>query len=121
MLITHDLGVVAETVDEVAVMYLGRVVEQASVERIFESPKHPYTRALMQSIPGIGGARKTELQTIKGSVPDPFARVPGCPFHPRCDEAIEGVCNVGDRPEVITIEEGHDVACVLYREEGVSG
>ena len=121
MLITHDLGVVAETVDEVAVMYLGRVVEQASVERIFESPKHPYTRALMQSIPGIGGARKTELQTIKGSVPDPFARVPGCPFHPRCDEAIEGVCNVGDRPEVIRIEEGHDVACVLYREEGVSG
>ena len=117
MLITHDLGVVAETVDEVAVMYLGRVVEQGSVERIFDDPKHPYTKALMRSIPGIGGARKTALQTIEGSVPDPFTRLPGCPFHPRCDDAKKGVCDVGDRPDLITIEEGHDVACVLYAEE----
>jgi oligopeptide/dipeptide ABC transporter ATP-binding protein len=121
MLITHDLGVVAETVDEVAVMYLGRVVEQGSVERIFEAPKHPYTRALMRSIPGIGGERKTELQTIKGSVPDPFTRLPGCPFHPRCDDAVEGVCDVGDRPDLIEIEDGHDVACVLYQEEVARG
>ena len=71
----------------------------------------------MRSIPGIGGARKTELQTIKGSVPDPFTRLPGCPFHPRCDDAIAGVCDVGDRPELLTIEAGHDVACVLYQEE----
>jgi peptide/nickel transport system ATP-binding protein len=117
MLITHDLGVVAETVDEVAVMYLGRVVEQGSVDRIFESPKHPYTRALMRSIPGIGGTRKSELRTIRGAVPDPFTRLPGCPFHPRCEDAIEGVCDVGDRPDLICIEEGHDVACVLYQEE----
>jgi peptide/nickel transport system ATP-binding protein len=121
MLITHDLGVVAEVVDEVAVMYLGRVVEQGSVQQIFDGPKHPYTRALMRSIPGIGGARKTELQTIKGSVPDPFTRLPGCPFHPRCDDAIAGVCDVGDRPELLTIEAGHDVACVLYQEEVARG
>jgi peptide/nickel transport system ATP-binding protein len=117
VLITHDLGVVAEVVDEVAVMYLGRIVEQGSVERIFDAPMHPYTRALMRSIPGIGGARKTELQTIKGSVPDPFTRLPGCPFHPRCDDVIKGVCDVGDRPDLISVEDGHDVACVLYREE----
>jgi len=121
MLITHDLGVVAEVVDDVAVMYLGRVVEQGSVQRIFDAPKHPYTRALMRSIPGIGGARKTELQTIKGSVPDPFSRLSGCPFHPRCDDAIDGVCNVGDRPDLIEIEDGHDVACVLYQEETARG
>ena len=121
MLITHDLGVVAETVDEVAVMYLGRVVEQGSVEQIFDAPKHPYTRALMRSIPGMGGARKTELQTIRGSVPDSFTRLAGCPFHPRCDDAIDGVCNAGDRPELISVEEGHDVACVLYREEVARG
>lgn len=121
MLITHDLGVVAETVDEVAVMYLGRVVEQGSVERIFDAPKHPYTRALMRSIPGMGGARKTELQTIRGSVPDPFTRLAGCPFHPRCDDAMDGVCNAGDRPDLIEVEDGHDVACVLYREEVAGG
>lgn len=121
MLITHDLGVVAEVVDEVAVMYLGRIVEQGSVERIFEAPKHPYTRALMRSIPGMGGARKTELQTIKGSIPDPFTRLPGCPFHPRCDDVIPGVCDVGDRPDLLTIEAGHDVACVLYQEEVTRG
>jgi peptide/nickel transport system ATP-binding protein len=121
MLITHDLGVVAEAVDEVAVMYLGRIVEQGSVERIFEAPMHPYTRALMRSIPGIGGARKTELRTIRGSIPDPFTRLPGCPFHPRCDDAIDGVCDVGERPDLISIEGGHDVACVLYREEVARG
>ncbi|HCK10634.1 MAG TPA: dipeptide/oligopeptide/nickel ABC transporter ATP-binding protein [Candidatus Latescibacteria bacterium] len=121
MLITHDLGVVAEVADEVAVMYLGRVVEQGSVERIFEHPQHPYTKALMRSIPGVGGDRKSELQTIEGSIPDPFTRLPGCPFHPRCQDAIEGVCSVGERPELITVEEGHDVACVLYREEVARG
>lgn len=121
MLITHDLGVVAEMADEVAVMYLGRVVEQADTEEIFEHPKHPYTRALMQSIPGIGSVRKTRLKTIKGSVPDPFAQLAGCPFHPRCEEAKPGVCDVGDRPELITLEKDHQVACVLYQEEVARG
>lgn len=121
MLITHDLGVVAEVADEVAVMYLGRVVEQASTEEIFEHPKHPYTRALMESIPGMGAARKTRLKTIKGSVPDPFSQLKGCPFHPRCDEAKKGVCDVGDRPELVALGSDHHVACVLYSGEVTRG
>jgi peptide/nickel transport system ATP-binding protein len=121
MLITHDLGVVAEVADEVAVMYLGRVVEQAATDEIFEHPKHPYTRALMDSIPGMGSVRKTRLKTIKGSVPDPFSQLSGCPFHPRCEEAKKGICDVGERPELLVLEEGHQVACVLYREEVARG
>lgn len=121
MLITHDLGVVAETADEVAVMYLGRVVEQAGTEEIFENPKHPYTRALMQSIPGMTGARKTKLKTIKGSVPDPFMQLQGCPFHPRCEEMQRGICDVGDRPNLLQLGADHDVACVLYDKEVARG
>ncbi len=117
MLITHDLGVVAEMADEVAVMYMGRVVERAATEEIFEHPKHPYTQALMQSIPGLGAARKTRLQTIAGSVPDPYARLPGCPFHPRCDVAIDGMCDAGDRPELRFVGDGHAVACVLCEKD----
>ena len=120
MLITHDLGVVAEMADEVAVMYLGRVVEHATTKEIFANPKHPYTRALMQSIPGMDQARKTRLKTITGSVPDPFAQLNGCPFHPRCEDAKAGVCNVGDRPELLSVGDEHTVACVLYG-EGVNG
>jgi len=121
MLITHDLGVVAEVADEVAVMYLGRVVEQAGTEEIFENPKHPYTRALMQSIPGMGAVRKTRLKTIEGSVPDPFTQLNGCPFHPRCEEAIKGVCDTGERPDLISLEADHQVACVLHQEEVARG
>ncbi len=117
LLITHDLGVVAEMADQVAVMYLGRVVEQADTQEIFENPKHPYTRALMQSIPGAGTLRKTRLKTIQGSVPDPFAHVPGCPFHPRCEEAIVGVCDVKDRPALLQVGPNHEAACVLYQNE----
>ena len=117
MLITHDLGVVAEMADEVAVMYMGRIVEHAATEEIFEDPKHPYTQALMQSIPGMSQARKTRLQTIMGSVPDPYTRLQGCPFHPRCEEAQDGVCNTGERPELLAVEDGHAVACVLYGED----
>ena len=121
MLITHDLGVVAEVADEVAVMYMGRIVEQASTEEIFENPKHPYTRALMQSIPGMGAGRKTRLKTIKGSVPDPFSQLNGCPFHPRCEDAKKGICDVGNRPELISLESDHQVACVLYQGEVTRG
>jgi oligopeptide/dipeptide ABC transporter ATP-binding protein len=113
MLITHDLGVVAEMADVVAVMYLGRVVEQGTVRQIFESPRHPYTRALMQSLPGIGGSRKSTLKTIRGTVPDPFTRVPGCPFHPRCEEAVKGRCDSGGRPELTDLGDGHGAACFL--------
>ena len=114
MLITHDLGVVAEMADEVAVMYMGRIVEHAATEEIFENPKHPYTQALMESIPGMIRARKTRLQTIRGSVPDPYTQLQGCPFHPRCEVAQDGVCNAGDRPELLGVGDGHAVACVLY-------
>ena len=110
MLITHDLGVVAEMADEVAVMYMGRIVEHAATEEIFENPKHPYTQALMQSIPGMIRARKTRLQTIRGSVPDPYTQLQGCPFHPRCEVAQDGVCNAGDRPELLAVGDGHAVA-----------
>jgi oligopeptide/dipeptide ABC transporter ATP-binding protein len=94
MLITHDLGVIAEMADEVVVMYLGRVVEQGPVDDIFHAPKHPYTRALLRSIPSVRATAKTILPTISGSIPHPFARPEGCPFHPRCSDAIPGLCDV---------------------------
>jgi peptide/nickel transport system ATP-binding protein len=110
LLITHDLGVVAETADSVAVMYRGRIVEEASVRRIFEHPLHPYTSALMRSIPGLT-PRKQELKAIPGAVPPPFARLSGCPFHPRCDEAAPGLCDHGEVPPRVEVETGHWVAC----------
>ncbi len=117
MLITHDLGVVAETADEVAVMYLGRVVEQANKLPIFQEPLHPYTQALLKSIPGKGTVRKTALQVIKGSVPDAFQRIAGCPFHPRCEEAQKGLCDRGDPPPLVELKPGHKVACAVRQKE----
>jgi len=117
LLITHDLGVVAEMAHDVAVMYLGRVVEQASTETIFGRPLHPYTLALMRSIPGRETERKSRLATIRGSVPDPFQHVPGCPFHPRCDEAEAGLCDVGDPPCLKALAPGHSVACFVRQRE----
>lgn len=87
IMITHDLGVIAETVDRVVVMYGGMVMEVARVEDIFEAPTHPYTRALLSSIPGQGAGR-TRLTEIPGSSPDPAEPPAGCPFHPRCAEAV---------------------------------
>jgi len=98
---------------EVAVMYLGRVVEQAEVHEIFKRPLHPYTAALMRSIPSLTSSRKSHLQTIAGTVPDPFERLEGCPFHPRCPEARTGLCNQGSPPSLRPVSEGHKVACVL--------
>ncbi len=117
LLITHDLGVVAEMAREVAVMYWGRIVEQAPTQAIFAEARHPYTRALLRSIPGRGTRRKARLQVIAGSVPDPFERVPGCPFHPRCEEAKPGVCDVGEPPPLREIRPGHLVACFPRQEE----
>jgi oligopeptide/dipeptide ABC transporter ATP-binding protein len=112
LLITHDLGVVAQMAHDVAVMYLGRVVEAGTVAQIFEDPQHPYTQALLRSLPGTHiGERKTELEVIEGSVPDPFTRLPGCPFAPRCREAEAGLCDVGERPELEAVRAGHTVAC----------
>lgn len=88
MLITHDLGVVAENADVVAVMYAGRVVEYGSVVDVFDHPRHPYTRGLFRSLPRLSDTRQ-RLQTIQGQVPDPAGLPPGCPFHPRCDRTRE--------------------------------
>jgi len=118
MLITHDLGVIAEMATDVAVMYLGRVVEQAPVDEIFHAPKHPYTQALLRSIPGIQQEARVKPPTISGSIPHPFARPTGCPFHPRCTAAMKGTCE-RELPELVRVEEDHHVSCHLYPGAGV--
>ncbi len=112
MFITHDLGVVAEIADDVVVMYLGRVAEHADVKTIFQSPRHPYTRALMRSIPRLGGSREP-LEAIRGMVPHPFRRPSGCNFQPRCPEVMVGRCEHTD-PALQTFEDGGQVRCLLY-------
>ncbi|GAB4491664.1 MAG: ABC transporter ATP-binding protein [Anaerolineales bacterium] len=109
--ITHDLGVVAEVADDVAVMYLGKIVEQADVETIFHNPKHPYTQALLRSIPKISRTRE-ELDPIQGMVPSPFRRPTGCQFHPRCTQAMEKCSKI--EPRVTTVGQNHTVQCLLY-------
>jgi peptide/nickel transport system ATP-binding protein len=113
MLITHDLGVIAEMATDVAVMYLGRVVEQAPVDAVFHAPKHPYTRALLRSIPRMRARSRERLTPIAGAVPHPYDRPVGCPFHPRCPDFIPGTC---DRqvPAPRTVGERHSVSCFLY-------
>ncbi|WP_323385283.1 ABC transporter ATP-binding protein, partial [Streptomyces calidiresistens] len=121
LFITHDLGVVAEIADEVVVMYLGTVVERGPVDDIFHHPRHPYTRALLASVPGLGAeggpapdpSGRGHLPQIRGRVPHPSERPTGCPFHPRCDEAIAGVCDAGPPPEVV-LGPDRTVRCVLY-------
>ncbi len=113
MLITHDLGVVAEMADDVVVMYLGRIVEQASVDEIFYAPKHPYTQALLRSIPHIRSKARERLASITGFVPHPYNRPPGCPFHPRCASFMPGVCDRRE-PELQQIDDKHAVSCFLY-------
>ncbi|MBS13656.1 MAG: peptide ABC transporter ATP-binding protein [Gemmatimonadetes bacterium] len=108
LLITHDLGVVAWMADNVAVMYLGKVVEYSDVKTIFKNPKHPYTQGLINSIPKIG--QKEKLVPIEGSVPDPFERPVGCSFSPRCPHATD-LCK--QEPELKEVEPGHQVSCWL--------
>jgi oligopeptide/dipeptide ABC transporter ATP-binding protein len=114
LFITHDLGVVAEIADDVAVMYLGSVVEYSDVDTIFNAPKHPYTQALLRSMPKIG-AGYTRLDAIKGMVPSPFERPTGCPFHPRCEMRINGLCD-HVQPETIRLNEQHETRCLIYDE-----
>jgi peptide/nickel transport system ATP-binding protein len=120
IIITHDLGVVAEMCDEVAVMYLGRVVEQAPVDAIFHEPKHPYTQSLLRSIPKISGEPGERLESIKGSIPHPFRRPNGCTFGPRCPSFMPGVCDAAI-PELLPVGTDHTAACFLYSTAGVSG
>jgi peptide/nickel transport system ATP-binding protein len=116
MMITHNLGVVAEMCDEVVVMYLGRVVEQGPVDEIFHAPKHPYTKALLRSIPSIHSTTRSALPTITGSIPHPHNRPAGCPFHPRCPDFMPGRCD-DTAPNLRTVGKRHDVSCFLYEDK----
>ncbi len=114
--ITHDLGVIAQMADYVTVMYLGLVMEQGPVDRIFHNPKHPYTQALLESIPSIHMTPRANLPTISGSIPHPFNRPKGCPFHPRCAKFMPGICNQRP-PALLPVDEVQLVSCFLYHEQ----
>ena len=120
MLITHDLGVVAEMADDVVVMYLGTVAEKGGVVDVFHDAHHPYTQALLRSIPKYGlRAAGKRLDSIRGMVPDPYSRPNGCPYHPRCDHMMPGKC---DRISPPPFEIGPDrvVHCLLYESHDVA-
>ena len=114
LLITHNLGVVAETCDRVAVLYAGFIVEAGPTEAIFQSMKHPYTQGLLAAIPHPSG-RGRPLQAIPGTVPDGLQPLSGCPFHPRCTFAWDR-CRQ-ERPVLLEVADGHQVACHLYSGE----
>jgi len=114
LLITHDLGVVADMADDVAVMYLGRIVEKGSAENIFECPRHPYTQGLFNSVPDPFSESQAPLESIPGAVPDYVQAPSGCPFRNRCPEEMH-ICHV--EPPSLEIERGHRVCCWLYCDE----
>ena len=115
MLITHDLGVIAEMAQVVAVMYVGRIVEQADVITLYKSPKHPYTQGLLSSIPTLSTSRDERLTVIKGSVPNLYALPQGCPFAPRCPHVFNR-CHV-EYPDLMPVANQHLVRCWLYTDE----
>jgi len=110
LLITHDLGIVAETCDNVAVLYAGRIVEYTDTRSIFKNPLHPYTQGLMKSLPAKNSLR---LKTIKGQPPAISDNVSGCPFNSRCDQKMEICENIS--PELISVTENHKVSCLLHK------
>lgn len=112
ILITHDLGVVAEACDKVAIMYAGKVVEFTDVNTLFTDPKHPYTIGLFNSIPSLD-EEVERLKPIKGLMPDPINPPTGCKFHPRCPKA-QDICSEVE-PEITEIREGHQVSCLIYQ------
>ena len=114
--ITHDLGVIAEIADEVAVMYLGRVVEYAETKELFRNPLHPYTRLLLKSIPRMGKESAKRLEAIEGNVPIPLDLPPMCGFTSRCPEAMEGRCD-GAIPALVEVAAGHKVRCFLHSDD----
>jgi peptide/nickel transport system ATP-binding protein len=111
--ITHDLGVIAQVADYVVVMYLGRVMETGPIDDIFHNPQHPYTRALLKSIPTIRTQTRARLPVIEGAIPHPFNRPPGCPFFPRCPDYMAGEC---DRrtPVLQPVNSKQSASCFLY-------
>jgi oligopeptide/dipeptide ABC transporter ATP-binding protein len=118
ILITHDLGLIAETVDRVAVMYAGRIIEQADVETLFEDPQHPYTKGLIASVPILGQV-KEELEVIPGSVPNLIDLPAGCKFAPRCRARVENELEICTElePDLLAEDSGHTVRCWLYQEQ----
>lgn len=115
ILITHNLGVIAQVADYVAVFYLGIIAEEGPVETIFARPRHPYTAALFTSIPRIETTGR--LSPIRGTVPDPFAEIKGCPFRDRCDKSFAR-CESDEIPPQYTVEPDHRVRCFLYEDDG---
>jgi peptide/nickel transport system ATP-binding protein len=113
--ITHDLGVIAQVADYVVVMYLGRLMETGPVDDIFHNPQHPYTKALLESIPSILSQPRTALPTIEGSIPHPFNRPSGCPFYPRCSEFMPDVCN-RRTPSLQPVNNRQSASCFLYHD-----
>ena len=117
LFITHDLGTVASMCDNVAVMYLGEIVEYGSVRQIFHNPQHPYTKGLLRSLPKLDQARDQRLFVIDGTVPLPVNMQPCCGFHDRCGQCEKGVCD-SRAIAPVTVEPGHYVRCKLMEERG---
>ncbi len=114
--ISHDLGVVGQVADDVAIMYMGSIVEKGPVKEIFKRPKHPYTMKLLDAIPRLGDLEdRKRLEPIRGSVPTLFSRPKGCAFHDRCDYFMKGICDESF-PDLRKISEDQQVACHLYKE-----
>jgi len=111
LLITHDMGVIAELADDVVVMYMGNIVESGSVDEILTNASHPYTKALLKCIPVLGKGKNQEIEPIKGTTPDPYDRPKGCQFYPRCDYATDKCLEV---PEISYVNESHSVKCWHY-------
>jgi peptide/nickel transport system ATP-binding protein len=116
VIITHDLGVVAETADDIAVMYAGRIIEQGSTATLFDAPEHPYTWGLLESIPKLAGPRSEQLIPIPGRPPSLIHRPTGCAFHPRCPYVREAHKAIDPTLEAVPDEPGHGVACLLGHE-----
>ena len=116
LFITHDLGVIAQVADYVVVMYLGKVMEQGSASDIFHRPRHPYTRALLKSMPSLHSEPRVALPTVAGSIPHPLHRPQGCAFHPRCPDFMPGVCDA-HVPALVPVGDGPPVACFLHHDQ----
>lgn len=117
LMITHNLGVVAEVADNVVVFYAGKAMEYADCRSIFKKPKHPYTMALMKSIPRLTDKPGEKLEVIKGSIPDPLTLPSGCKFHPRC-KYVKDIC-IKEEPELENIGNNHFVRCWMHSKDKV--
>jgi peptide/nickel transport system ATP-binding protein len=116
MFITHNLGVIAQIADSIAIMYLGQVIEYGPVREILRNPKHPYTVDLLRAVPRLVKTAGQRLVAIEGSIPSPFHRPTGCPFHPRCSQVMLGRCDA-TTPGLTRLDDHHSVRCFLYEPE----